>query len=88
MGTLVNGYNALKSKAKEKLGRLIQRRGVESKFSNKLVLKVKDKQQFNVGGRGSYVVEISDRELIDNNGYQYGLSSITLEQLCELIDNA
>ncbi len=85
--TLLAEYVKLESKVKERLAKLIQKRGVESKFSNTKVLKIKEGEQFNLADRGHYAVEISIEKIIDNSGYEYYFSVLTLEQLCEIIDN-
>lgn len=86
MGTLTKKLDSLKEEIAQKINRLLEKKGKESKFQNKKVLKVKDEQQFNLDG-GCYLIEISADELIDNNGYVYNHSFLTIEQWCAIIDS-
>ncbi len=82
-----NKYKALVEEVADKIYDLIEKKGKESKHRNEKVLHIKsDDLQFNLDGR-RYLVEISKNELIDNQGYSYNHSVLTLEQLCEIIDS-
>jgi hypothetical protein len=87
MGKFQNQYERLELELKTKVKALIAKRGVESKYSNEQVLVISENFQFNVGDRGFYIVEISANNLIDKNGMTYYFSAISMEQLCELVDN-
>ena len=76
MGTLLNEHAKLESKVRERLARLIAKKGIESEYRSDMVLKVKEEQMFNLDG-GRYLTEISARELIDNDGHSYNLSCLT-----------
>ena len=76
----------LEQELQEEITRLIDKKGKASKTRSCSVLKVKSDQQFNLDG-GRYLVEISKSELIDNSGYGYHFSCLTLEQLCEIVDS-
>lgn len=87
MKTFVQKHKELEEKLNQRISVLIDRKGIESKHRNCLVLKVKsDDLQFNLEG-GRYLTEISEDRLIDNEGYDYNFSCLTLEQLCELVDS-
>jgi len=87
MGTFIKKHKTLEKEIIAVIEQLIKAKGVESKHrGDVLVLKVKDDQQFNLDG-GRYLTEITSNELIDNQGYNYNLSVLSLEQLCEVVDN-
>ncbi len=65
---------------------LVIKKGKESKHSTERCLKVKQDQQFNLDG-GRWLEEISADKLIDNYGYTYSYSVLTLDQLCQIADN-
>ncbi len=65
---------------------LIQTEGVKSEFSYGLVLKIEDENlMFNLGS-SRYLIEISEKELIDNSGYTYSYGVLQPEQFMELVD--
>lgn len=79
----------LEQELQEEITKLIDKKGKASKtrtWQSGSVLKVKSDQQFNLDG-GRYLVEISKSELVDNSGYGYHFSCLTLEQLCEIVDS-
>jgi hypothetical protein len=86
MGTFAKKYTKLEQEVNNKIIQLIAKKGKESKYYSDSVLKLKDDFQFNLGD-GRYATEISVDHVIDNNGYQYGHDSLTLEQRCEIIDS-
>lgn len=73
---------------KDTIETLLETKGVESKFtSSRLVLVIHDEESmFNLDGR-RYLVEISEDELIDNEGYTYSFDALELEDLCTAIDS-
>lgn len=81
-------YIDLEREVAEKVAELIDKKGVDSKHrgASERVLKVKGDQQFNIEG-GRYLTEITKTELIDNNGYSYNHSCLTLDELCEAVDS-
>ena len=78
----------LEQEVSEKIAELIRKKGVEGKHrgASEKVLKVKGDQQFNLDG-DRYLTEITNTELLDNEGYAYNHSCLTLEQLCEVVDS-
>lgn len=84
--TLTQKLDYLKLKIRLRLASKIMDKGVKSKFSSDQVLKVNDKQMFTLEG-GRYLTEISERELIDNNGYRYNHDVLPIEELCKVIDS-
>ena len=85
--TLLNKLEGIRIAIRVRIGANLIDKGVESQFINSdKVLKVKDKQQFNLDG-GRWLVEISVRNLIDNKGHSYDHSVLSLEQICEVVDN-
>lgn len=84
---LVDKLKALEIAIRLRLACKIMDKGVESEHRSEKVLKVKDAQMFNIDG-GRWLTEISTTELIDNNGYSYDFSILSIQQLCEAIDNA
>jgi hypothetical protein len=87
MGRYQKKYEDLAYDVKNKIKAMVEKKGKESEHSNIKVLKLKDEQKFNVGDRGSYIIEIGEEVLIDINGGQYHFQVLTLEQLCEIADN-
>lgn len=81
-----NKVKKVEQEAHARLRYLVNKRGKESVHSNELCLKVKDEQMFNLDD-GRWLVEITADRLIDNSGYRYSLDNISLEQLCEILDN-
>lgn len=73
---------------KDTIQELLETKGVVSRFDNScLVLLIQDDNaMFNLDSR-RYLVEISEDELIDNEGYRYGFESLKLEDLCIAIDS-
>ena len=66
---------------------LLDSKGVKSKHSSNIVLQLADEEKmFNLEG-GRYLTEITETELIDDRGYTYFLDSITINQLCEVVDS-
>jgi hypothetical protein len=65
---------------------LMETKGVKSQHSSKNVLCVASEDtMFNLEG-GRWLVEITPTALIDNGGYEYGFDSLSLENLCIVID--
>ncbi len=73
---------------KDAIATLLETKGVVSRFDNSsLVLVIQeDEAMFNLDSR-RYLVEISEDELIDNEGYRYDFDSLKLEDLCIAIDS-
>ncbi len=86
MKTKTQKYQELEKEVAVKIEKLIKKKGVESEHITDLVLKIQDDQMFNLEG-GRYLTEITSKILIDNNGYSYNHSCLTLEQLCEIADS-
>lgn len=88
MKTLTDKYKALEIAVRLRIAAKIQSKGIESRHCSEKVLAIrKDEYQFNLEGR-RYLTEITPTELIDNEGHHYFHSVLTLEQLCEAVDNA
>lgn len=87
MKTLTEKLQALQVAVRLRISAKIMVKGVESEQNSCRVLAVKEDQKFNLSG-GRYLTEITAQELIDNEGYTYNHSQLTLEQLCEAVDNA
>jgi hypothetical protein len=85
MEKLMDKYKALEIAARIRLGAKLEAKGKQSKHSNTTVLKIKKDQQFNLDG-GRWLTEISAEHLIDDCGYTYDHSVITIEQFCQAID--
>jgi hypothetical protein len=66
---------------------LISTKGLKSEHNNSIVLKVQDEENMYNLENGNWLVELNEVMLIDNNGYQYHLSSLSLEKLCGVIDS-
>ena len=86
MKTALQKHKELELFVSNKIAKAIKARGVKSEHRSDLVIKVKDDQMFNLDG-GRYLTEITEDELIDDGGYSYHHSVLTLEQLCEIADN-
>ena len=79
-------YLDLEKEIVSKIGDLIETKGEKSKHRSQLVLRVKGDQQFNLEG-GRFLTELTETELIDNQGYSYQHSSLDLDNLCEVMDS-
>lgn len=73
---------------KDTIQELLETKGVPSRFTNsRLVLVIhEDDAMFNLGS-SNWLVEISEDELFDNEGYSYSFDSLNLEDLCIAIDS-
>lgn len=80
-------YKKLEQEISAKIEALIEKKGVESEFSNTQVLKIKDEQQYNLEGCNTYAVELAVGSFIAHNGYPYSHSVLSLEKLCEIVDS-
>lgn len=84
----------LYKEANEKLVKLIDKKGVESKHYSDKCLKIKkDDFMFNIEG-GRYLTEIkkehprsNEVELIDNGGYSYHVSVMESEDFFAVVDH-
>ena len=67
---------------------LLKAKGVVSRFDKSCLVLVihSEDAMFNLDSR-RYLVEISEDELIDNEGYRYNFDSLKLEDLCTAIDS-
>jgi len=73
--------------ALSELRELIAQKGVESEFMSKVCLKIEDDDfAFNLDG-GRYLAEITQNELLDNNGYHYDFNVLDTEDLLDVIDH-
>ncbi len=87
MKTLKEKYDALQLAIRIRIASKIINKGVDSTFHPDKVLAVKDdKFKFRLDG-GKCLVELTANELIDEEGYQYTHSCLTIEQLCEVVDS-
>lgn len=88
MKTLTEKYKALEIAVRLRISAKILKKGVESRHCSEKVLAIKkDEHQFLLEGR-RYLVGITPTKLIDDYGHSYGHSSLTIEQICEVVDNA
>lgn len=85
--SLLKKYEQLETKAINKLHKLIDKKGVESKFSNTPCLPLTNPSNQYTFGNGNYSLEITKEYIIDQNGYQYNIiHSIGLYNLLEIVD--
>ncbi len=88
MKTLEQQLRELEGKISKKISSLISKRGVQSRFSTTKVLKIENEDlQLKVDRDGSFIVEITQDELIDQAGYRYTFEWVTLEHLCKIVDS-
>lgn len=80
-------YKKLEQEISAQIEALIEKKGVESEFSNTQVLKLKDAQQYNLEGCNTYAVELAVGSFIGHNGHAYHHSVLSLEKLCEIVDS-
>jgi hypothetical protein len=76
----------LKTKAIDKLRELIAEHGVQSKHIGKMCFVIPTDILSFWLETSNMVTEITQHELISNNGYRYSFSDIPLEELLEIID--
>ena len=72
-------------KARQTIIERVKYLGTDSVNINGNVIKVDDERSFNLA-YGSYVVEVGEDLIIDENGNTYAYGVLTHEQLCELAD--
>jgi len=87
MEKLTEKLEALNQEMIQRILFLLEEKGVESKFSTKKVLSIKDEQQMHNIEYGRWLVEITADELIDNEGYEYSLHNLGFEELCKVVDS-
>ena len=86
--TLEDDFFQLYSSAESMIELMIERIGQESSYFSEKVLKTEeDEFMFNVGQKGSYIVEIKNGALICKDGYTYHFSSIDPEKFFKLVDH-
>ena len=79
-------HEELFEKVRERIEELFDNgNGVKSDHNDRRVIRVPKEQAFNLDG-GRHLTEIGIDKLVDNEGYGYSLSALTLEQLCEVVD--
>lgn len=85
LGAKLEAFN---QDVKDTIEALLETKGVPSRFTNsRLVLVIHDEDaMFNLDSR-RYLVEISEDELFDNEGYSYNFDSLKLEDLCIAVDS-
>lgn len=85
LGAKLEAFN---QDVKDTIEALLETKGVPSRFTNsRLVLVIhEDDAMFNLGS-SNWLVEISEDELFDNEGYSYSFDSLNLEDLCIAIDS-
>ncbi len=88
MKKLAKELNNLQIEVATNIEKLLETKGVPSRFTNsRLVLVIHDENMmFNLDSR-RHLVEISEDELVDNEGYTYEHSVLELEDLCTAIDS-
>jgi hypothetical protein len=75
-------YEQLRLSIINKVGEI----GIESKFSNEVVVAITNKElQFNLG-EDKYLTEVGCYSLFDNEGYTYSFGQIDVEELCQIAD--
>jgi len=78
-------YNDLKSGVILSIKLSVLKSKRKSQFSDTTIITINDEQlQFNI--HRSYIVEVSHNDIIDSDGYTYGIQVLDLEQLCQLAD--
>lgn len=85
LGAKLEAFN---QEVKNTIKELLKTKGVVSRYDNScLVLVIQDDNaMFNLGS-SNWLVEISEDELFDNEGYSYNFDSLKLEDLCIAIDS-
>lgn len=80
-------YQTLDGEINAKVYDLVKKYGEESDISNDKVLKVSDNDfYYNLGGGFDYIVEIKSDGFISNDGKHYSFETISMENLCSLLD--
>jgi len=88
MKNLTELYNDLVEEINKKIVELLETGSwTTSEFSNKPVLKVEDNELMHNLDGSRWLVELDQLVLIDNKGYEYSHESLTIEQLCEVVDS-
>jgi len=63
----------------------VAKKGVASEFMSKMAVKVDGEHCYNLDGN-RWLVEVTQNELIDNQGYQYQFNVLPLDELCGIAD--
>lgn len=87
MGKFKNKINKLEDQIKAEINRLLNKKGYKSRFSNTRVLHITDERLWYNVENGRFVVELTDKEFIDNEGYRYDLYVLPITEVCEIIDS-
>lgn len=86
MESLTRLLEDVNKRIEKTIKRKLKTKGVKSEFRNDIVLKIKDDNlMFNLEG-GRYLVELTETELIDNEGYSYNLRCLDIGKLCEVVE--
>jgi len=88
MGAFEDKYSEFEQQVVAKIGELLQQKGVNCTTQSQTeVLRILDEEMmWNLDGC-RYLVELNETTAFDNQGYEYALSCINLEKLCEIVDS-
>lgn len=72
-------------RVEQSISKNVAEKGVASEFMSKMALKVDGELCYNLDGN-RWLVEVTQNELIDNQGYQYQFNVLDLDELCNIAD--
>ena len=75
----------LRERVEQSISKNVAEKGVASKFMSKMAIKVDGELCHNLDG-SRWLVEVTQNELIDNQGYQYQYDVLGLDDLCGIAD--
>ena len=75
----------LTERVQQSISKNVAEKGTTSEFMSKMAVKVDGEHCYNLDGN-RWLVEVTQNELIDNQGYQYQFNVLPLDELCGIAD--
>jgi hypothetical protein len=73
-------------RVEQSISKNVAEKGTTSEFMSKMAIKVDGEYCYNLDGN-RWLVEVTQNELIDNQGYQYQFNVLDLDDLCSIADH-
>ena len=75
----------LTERVQQSISKNVAEKGTTSEFMSKMAVKVDGEYCYNLDGN-RWLVEVTQNELIDNQGYHYSFDVLDLDELCSIAD--
>jgi hypothetical protein len=72
-------------RVEQSISKNVAEKGTTSEFMSKMAVKVDGEHCYNLD-RNRWLVEVTQNELIDNQGYQHQFNVLDLDELCNIAD--